>query len=77
MAKTLTERDIKEPLVYLAHFDTETMIYDYQTGLPISEPNVEESPQTTSAPASTPDPDESPNATPSPSDDDIITVEIG
>jgi hypothetical protein len=37
MVKTRAEQDAEEPYIYQAHFDTETVIYEYVTGLPIIE----------------------------------------
>jgi len=37
MAKTRAEQDAEKPLLYLAHFDEPPVIYDYVTGLPVSE----------------------------------------
>jgi hypothetical protein len=42
MAKTRAGQDTKEPIMYLAHFDPEPpVIYDYETGLPVSEAKEE------------------------------------
>jgi hypothetical protein len=37
MMKTRAEQVAKEPYIHQAHLDTETVIYDYVTGLPIIE----------------------------------------
>ncbi len=63
MAKTRAEQGAKEPFSYQAHFDEPLVIYDYVSGLPISEETAEKSPQLqqdeTSVPAPLPSPSES------------------
>jgi hypothetical protein len=89
MARTRAEQDAKEPLFYQAHFDKNgqplepPLIYDYNTGLLISESNADKFPQPqpydeTGVPASLPAPGESIDDSLMPNNpDDIITVEIG
>jgi hypothetical protein len=90
MAKTRAERDTKGPSIYQAHWDTEVMIYDYFTGLPVCEAPADKSPQPqflqqqqkaeTSVPNALPAPGESIDDPPTPPQSQfsahLITVEI-
>jgi hypothetical protein len=84
LVKTRADRIFKEPIFYQAHFDTETLIYDYNSDLPMSEPKADEFPRPqpqveTSVPAPLPPPGESidtplaPKGTCPP----VIMVEVG
>jgi hypothetical protein len=82
LAMTRAVQDTKVPLIYQAHFDETLVIYDYMTGLPISEATADKFPQQqgkTSVHAPLPasgesidDPKASPNNHPR-----VITVEVG
>jgi hypothetical protein len=45
LAKTRAEQNTEEWPFYHAHFDAETVIYDYHTGLPVNEPKADKLPQ--------------------------------
>jgi hypothetical protein len=87
LAKTRAGQHAKEPYFYQAHFDTETVIYDYVTGLPISEeqaadklPQLQQQNETSiSAPLPVPGEsiDDPPNPPRSQTQPRVITVEVG
>jgi hypothetical protein len=45
LAKTRAEQNTEERPFYHAHFDAETVIYDYDTGLPVNDPKADKLPQ--------------------------------
>jgi len=92
LAKTRAGQHAKEPYIYRARFDEHgqpldpVVIYDYKTGLPITEEGVDKllQPQQqdeTSAPAPLPVPGESIDDLPTPPNSQaqarVITIEVG
>ena len=45
LAKTRAEQNTEKRSFYHAHFDAETVIHDYHTGLPVNEPKADKLPQ--------------------------------
>jgi hypothetical protein len=45
LAKTRAEQNTEERPFYHAHFDAETVIYDYHTALPVNGPKADKLPQ--------------------------------
>jgi hypothetical protein len=86
LAKTRAEHNTEERPFYHAHFDGETVIYDYHTGLPVNEPKADKLPQPqqqneTSVLAPLPAPGESLDDSPNPPESQaqvrVITIEVG
>jgi hypothetical protein len=92
LAKTRAEQDAREPLIYRARFDEHgqpldpVVIYDYNTGLPITEEGVDKLPQSqqqdqTSEPVPLAAPGESIDDPPTPQKSQaqarVITIEVG
>jgi hypothetical protein len=86
LAKTRAEQNTEERPFYRAHFDAETVIYDYHTGLPVSEAKEDKflRPQQqneTGVPAPLPVPRESIDDPPTPPKSQahprVITIEVG
>jgi hypothetical protein len=86
LAKTRAEQNTEKRPFYHAHFDAETVIYDYHTGLPVNEPKADKLPQPqqqneSGVPAPLPVPGESIDDPPTPPKSQaharVITIEVG
>jgi hypothetical protein len=84
LAKTRAEQNTEERPFYHAHFDAETMIYDYHTGLPVNDPKADKLQQQqneTSVLALLPAPGESLGDSKKPPKSQaqvrVVTVEVG